>query len=71
MTDREGQTAIYAAVGWGWNDVTRWLIEHGADLTVVDAKGKSPLDAARGDAGGRPEGINDETAAIIEAALQG
>jgi ankyrin repeat protein len=74
MTDREGQTAIYAAATWGWNDVVRHLIERGARVDIVDAKGKTPADAARGTAGGgagggRPEGAHEETAAIIEAAL--
>jgi ankyrin repeat protein len=69
MTDRDGQTAIYATAGWGWTDAVSWLIDHGAALDIVDALGKSPLDAARGDAGGRPERIRPETAAAIEEAL--
>jgi hypothetical protein len=69
MTDRDGQTAIYATAGWGWSEAVQWLIDHGAELDIVDARGKSPLDAARGDAGGRPERIREETAAVIEAAL--
>src|SRR5690606_26079148 len=32
MTDLEGQTAIFAAAGWGWTDVVRYLIDHGAAL---------------------------------------
>ncbi len=69
MTDLEGQTAIYAAAGWGWTDVVAHLIDRGARLDIVDARGKSPLDAARGDAGGRPEGVNEETASVIEQAM--
>jgi ankyrin repeat protein len=69
MTDRDGQTAIYATAGWGWTEAVTWLIDHGAELDIVDARGKSPLDAARGDAGGRPERILEETAAVIEEAL--
>ena len=70
MTDRDGQTAIYATVGWGWDRVAAYLIANGARLDIVDAHGKSPLDAARGDAGGRPERLNDETVAVIETAVE-
>jgi hypothetical protein len=74
MTDRQGETAIYAAASWGWTEVAAHLIEKGAEVDIVDAMGKSPLDAARGAAGGaagggRPSNFNEQTAAVIEAAM--
>jgi ankyrin repeat protein len=53
MTDRQGQSVIFGAISQGWLDVTRYLIDHGADLNVKDDLGKTPVDAAMGKAGGR------------------
>jgi ankyrin repeat protein len=33
MTNRQGQTAIYGAINWGWPRVVQYLLEHGADVT--------------------------------------
>jgi ankyrin repeat protein len=68
MTEREGQTALYGAVRWGWTRVVRYLIDHGAEVDVVDALGKSPLDAALGRIGGRDNTVSEEVAAILRAA---
>jgi serine/threonine-protein phosphatase 6 regulatory ankyrin repeat subunit B len=48
MTDREGQTALFSPAGRGWMRVTQFMIEHGAEVDVVDKLGRSPLDAALG-----------------------
>jgi uncharacterized protein len=53
MTMRQGQTAIYGAINWGWTDVVKYLLDHGARVDVADARGKTPIDATKGDAGGR------------------
>jgi ankyrin repeat protein len=53
VTDREGQTALFGAAGWGWDEVVIHLLARGARADVVDARGKTPVDAARGDWGGR------------------
>lgn len=53
MTERLGQTALYGAVKWAWEDVVRFLVEQGAEVDMEDANGKSPVDAAIGDIGGR------------------
>jgi ankyrin repeat protein len=45
--DHEGQTALFAAAESGWNDVTKHLLEHGADPTLQDAASKLALDYAR------------------------
>lgn len=68
--DASGQTAVYAPAHWGWSDVLAVLVENGARLDVADANGKTPLDAANGQA---PRGVfraaapaHPETAALIE-----
>jgi uncharacterized protein len=53
MTDRQGQSVIFGAISQGWLEVTKYLIDQGADLTVKDDLGKTPVDAAMGKAGGR------------------
>jgi uncharacterized protein len=50
--DSRGQTALHGAAQKGWDDVVKYLAEHGAKLDVKDAKGLTPLDAAMGLAGG-------------------
>jgi ankyrin repeat protein len=70
MTDREGQTAIYGPINWGWSQVVQFLLDHGARVDVVDAAGKSPLDALAGNAGGRDFKASDEVAALIRKAAR-
>lgn len=67
MTDREGQTGLYAAAIQGWQRVTQFMIEHGADVDVVDALGQSPLDVALGRST-RSQTVHPEVAAILSAA---
>jgi uncharacterized protein len=50
--DNNGQTALFGAAMWGWNDVVHKLLAHGAKLDVVDKRGRTPVDAALGTAGG-------------------
>src|SRR5690606_11644989 len=52
-----------------WPRVVAYLIEHGAEVDIVDALGKSPLDAARGDIGGRDNVPSEEIAALLRTAL--
>jgi len=68
MTEREGQTAIYGAVKWGWLRVAQFLIENGARVDVVDAHGMSPVDAALGRTGGRDNTVSEEMAALLRNA---
>jgi uncharacterized protein len=68
MTNREGQTALFGAINWGWTRVARYLIEHGARLDVKDAAGKTVSDALKGAAGGRDFQASDEMAKIVSAA---
>jgi ankyrin repeat protein len=66
---RTGQTALHGAVGWGWNDVVRFLVEQGARIDLADASGRTAYDAALGGGGGRGRGASDaplsETAALL------
>ena len=71
MTDREGQTALYGAVRFGWSRVVEYLIEQGAEVDIVDALGKSPLDAALGGVGGRDDEVSEEVAEILRRAGNG
>jgi len=38
--------ALPAAVAFGHLEMTRWLLKHGADVTVKDFRGKTPLQVA-------------------------
>jgi ankyrin repeat protein len=70
LPEVNGQTAIFGAATQGWNSVVQLLAEHGADLQHKDINGKTPHDAAMGQAGlfGRGSGGDQhvETAALIE-----
>lgn len=68
MTEREGQTALYGAIKFAWTGVVEYLIAHGAEVDVVDALGKSPLDAATGGIGGRDNTVSEEIAEILRNA---
>jgi ankyrin repeat protein len=71
MTERAGQTALYGAVKWARTRVAAYLIEHGADVDIVDALGHSPLDAALGRTGGRDNAVSEEMAALLRKASGG
>ena len=71
MTDRQGQTALYGAINWGWADVVKYLLAHGARVDVADAAGKTPLDASAGNAGGRDHKNVDDIVAMIKNATKG
>ncbi|MFZ8927808.1 MAG: ankyrin repeat domain-containing protein [Gammaproteobacteria bacterium] len=44
--DNEGRTALHSVAELGWEKVAAVLIERGADPTIVDNEGKTPLDLA-------------------------
>lgn len=55
-----GQTALFGAAFWGWDSVVRHLVEHGAQIDVADADGRTPVAAALGQAGGHVRGSTIE-----------
>lgn len=69
MTNRQGQTALYGAINWGWTEVVKFLLDNGARVDVVDAAGKSLLDAIKGNAGGRDHRDVPEIQAMIQQAV--
>ncbi|HXC59667.1 MAG TPA: ankyrin repeat domain-containing protein [Steroidobacteraceae bacterium] len=69
MTNRQGQTAIFGAINWGWARVAKFLIDNGARLDVKDAAGKTVIDALSGGAGGRDMRASDELKQLITAAM--
>jgi ankyrin repeat protein len=68
--NRAGTTALHGAAFWGWNSVVRLLAERGARLDAKDARGRTPIDAALGRAGGNGFGgnridLHEDTAALL------
>jgi hypothetical protein len=62
LPEQGGQSALFGAVQWAWPQVVRYLIDHGADVAIVDDRRESPLDAALGRAGSSsalPRGCQD------------
>ena len=48
----QGATALHAAAQWGFDKVAEHLIAKGANVNAKDQRGYTPLDNARGEAGG-------------------
>jgi ankyrin repeat protein len=69
MTEREGQSALFGAIKWAWDDVVDYLLDHGADASIVDAHGFTPLDAALGRTGGRDNRVSEEIAERLRTHL--
>jgi uncharacterized protein len=68
MSERQGQTALFGAVKFGWSRVVEFLIDQGADVTIADALGFTAEDAARGRTGGRDNTESEQIAAMLRAA---
>jgi ankyrin repeat protein len=74
--DSRGQTAVYGAAVQGYDKVVQFLADHGAKLDVKDRRGKTPLDAAMGLAGGfgfdgSSGEVHESTAALLRKLLTG
>jgi uncharacterized protein len=50
--DNNGQTALFGAATWGWNDVVKTLVTHEADVMITDTRGHTAADIAAGNDGG-------------------
>jgi ankyrin repeat protein len=69
LSERGGQSALFGAVQWGWPRVVKYLIDHGADVAIMDDHRVSPLDAALGRAGSSDNHPSDEVAKILQTAI--
>jgi ankyrin repeat protein len=65
MTNRQGQTALFGAINWGWSRVVKYLLDNGARTDITDAAGKTVKDAMKGGAGGRDFRAVDEIPTLI------
>jgi len=68
--DNQGETALHGAAQKGWDQVVKFLADHGAKLDVKDKKGRTPLDAANGLMGnggfdGTRRDVHESTAALL------
>ncbi len=65
-----GQSALFGAAFWGWNDVVKFLVDNGAKIDLADAEGRTALDAAMGRAGGHERGssiqVFEDTAELLK-----
>ena len=66
LNNRQGQTTLFFAAQVGRARVARYLLDHGANVDVVDDMGRTPLDAATGNGGGRGEEGSEEIVALLE-----
>ena len=69
LSERNGQSAIFGAVQWAWPRVVQYLVDHGADVAIVDDRRVSPLDAALGRAGSPDNHPSPEVAKILQTAM--
>jgi ankyrin repeat protein len=65
------QTALHGAAEHGFDKFIEFLVANGADLTVKDASGRTPLDVARGAGGvrGGPDAF-PKTVALLESLMK-
>jgi ankyrin repeat protein len=69
LPERGGQSALFGAVQWAWPRVAKYLIDHGAEVAIVDDRRVSPLDAALGRAGSADNRPSAEVAKILRTAI--
>jgi hypothetical protein len=69
LPERGGQSALFGAVQWAWPRVVQYLIDHGAEVAVMDDRRVSPLDAALGRAGSSDNRPSPEVAKILQTAI--
>jgi ankyrin repeat protein len=69
LPERGGQSALFGAVQWAWPRVVQYLIDHGAEVAIMDDRRVSPLDAALGRAGSTDNRPSPEVAKILQTAI--
>ncbi len=73
-TNANDQTAIFGSAMFGFDEVVQFLFDNGAILDYQDSRGRSPLDAAMGKAGGfgfvGADGVfQEKTVSLIQSLL--
>ncbi|MGB6449723.1 MAG: ankyrin repeat domain-containing protein [Steroidobacteraceae bacterium] len=71
MTHRQGETALYGAIHWGWPKVIAYLLQHGANPNLADDLGRTPLMAATHGVGIRGFKPDKEVIALLTQASAG
>jgi ankyrin repeat protein len=66
LTDRQGQTTLFLAAETGRTGVVKYLLERGAKVDVADAMGRTPIDVAQGNGGGRGDGRSKEIVTLLQ-----
>src|SRR5580692_12777384 len=69
LPERAGQSALFGAVQWAWPRVVQYLVDHGAEVAIMDDRGVSPLDAALGRKGSADNKPSPEVAKILQTAM--
>jgi ankyrin repeat protein len=69
LQERGGQSALFGAVQYAWPRVVQYLVDHGAEVAVMDDRRVSPLDAALGRAGSADNHPSDDVAKILQTAI--
>jgi uncharacterized protein len=72
---QRGQTLLHGAAFWGWNEVVKYLVDHGAKLDAKDNRGFTPIDSALGKAGGNSRGgqridVHQDTADLLKKLME-
>jgi ankyrin repeat protein len=73
MIDRDGgqlalHSALHSAAGHGWTEVVAYLLEHGANPSLKDILGRTPLVLATTPVQGRPVPNGDRIAELLRSA---
>ena len=69
LPERAGQSALFGAVQWAWPRVVQYLVDHGAEVAIMDDRRVSPLDTALGRAGSADNHPSPEVAKILQTAI--
>lgn len=65
LSGRQGQTALFFPAEAGRIEVVRYLLDHGAEVDVVDDRGRTPIDAAGENGSGRDEARSREIVTLL------
>ena len=69
LPERGGQSALFGATQWAWPRVVQYLVDHGAEVAIVDDRGVSPLKAALGQGGSADNRPSPAVAKILQTAM--